>query len=88
MDRKARQIRAERDEAYQRLQLAYQEMQVAGQVIKKYSAFVADGEPRSQGGEAIYRRALEAWDAATREFTEATREFMSATEQLSSLGLS
>jgi hypothetical protein len=87
MDRQARQIREERDEAYRRLQLAYQEMQVAGQVIKKYSAFVAEREPKSQGGEAIYRRALDAWDAATREFTDATREFMLATEQLSSLGL-
>jgi hypothetical protein len=88
MDRKTRQIRAERDDAYQRLQLAYQEMQVAGQVIKKYGAFVAEGESKNQGGETIYRRALDAWDAATREFTEATREFMSATEQLNVLGLS
>jgi hypothetical protein len=88
MDRKARQIRAERDEAYQRLQLAYREMQIAGQVIKKYSVFVAERESKSQGGEAIHRRALDAWDTATREFTDATREFMLATEQLSSLGLS
>jgi hypothetical protein len=86
MDRKAQKIRAERDEAYQRLQLAYQEMQVAGQVIKKYAAFAAERESKAQSGEAIYRRALDACDAATRDFTEATREFMSANEQLSALG--
>lgn len=87
MDGKAKQIRAERDDAYQRLQSAYQEMQVAGQVITKYAAFAAEGDPKAPSGEAIYRRAQDAWNVATRNFTEATREFMSATEQLSALGL-
>jgi hypothetical protein len=87
MDRKAQQIRRERDEAYQRLQLAYQEMQVAGQVIRKYAAVAAVRESKAPSGEAIYRRAMDAWDAATRDFTDATREFMSATEQLSAMGL-
>jgi hypothetical protein len=87
MDRRARQIRRERDEAYQRLQLAYQEMQVAREVIKKYSAGAALRDSKAPSGEAIYRRALDAWDAATRDFTEASREFMSATEQLSAMGL-
>lgn len=89
MDRKARKIQAERDQAYQRLQLAYQEMQVAGEVIKKYAQFSAEREaPKFRSGESIYRRALDAWDAATRDFTEATRDFMAATELLDSLGSS
>jgi hypothetical protein len=86
MDRKAHRIRAERDDAYERLQLAYQDMQVAGEVIKRYAAFAGEQERTDQSGQSIYRRALEAWNVATRDFTEATREFMLAAELLNSLG--
>jgi hypothetical protein len=88
MERQALRIQAEREEAYQRLQLAYQDMQVAEEVITKYAAFAGQRqEAPPQSGEAIHRRALDAWQAATRKFSEATRDFMAATELLNSLGL-
>jgi hypothetical protein len=86
MNRMTRQLRADRDAAYQRIQVAYQDLQTAIQVMQKYAVPAIVGR-ESTRADAIVRRAMEAWEAATREFTLASREFMAAAEQLDSLEL-
>jgi hypothetical protein len=81
MDRHSQRLRTDRDAAYQRIQVAYQDLQVAAQVIQKYSALVTVSHD-ANSADAIFRRAMEAWETAMREFTFASRDFMAANEQL------